>query len=132
MSLHTDSTRISKSGTKPINLLSCFGFKQLYPQINCTQCSQCDDVEYQYGLATEARKIKLLENPPRRFKRNRLKIGLSEWPPFSESDVIQLNNLPLTSKITSDSPKSSSSDSESDTDTQVVEVPGVPKVRKYF
>ena len=96
MSLHTDTTRISKSGTKPINLLSCFGFKQLYPQINCTQCSQCDDVENQYGLATEARKFKLLKTPPKRLICNCLNIGLSEWPQFSEMDVIPPSNHLLT------------------------------------
>lgn len=131
MSLHTDTTRITKYGIKPINSLSCFEFKQLHPQINCTQCSQCDEMENQYGLANAVRK-KLLHKTPRRCICNRLKSGLSEWPPFSESDVIQPNNLPLTSKNTSDSPKSSSSDSESDSDVQVVEVAAVPKVRKFF
>ena len=113
MSLHIDSTRNSKSDTTSIKLLSCFLFKQSYPQIICNQCSQYDTVENQYGLANENQKFKLIHHPPRRLLYNRLKSGLSEWPLFSESDVVQPITLPNTSKITSDCSKISSSGSES-------------------
>ena len=99
MPLHTDNNRISKSDTKLIKSLSCFLFKQSYPQIVCNQHSQCDEVENQYGLADKAQTFKLQHNPPKRLSCNRLKSGLSELPPISESNVIQPITLPKISKL---------------------------------
>ena len=112
------STRTPQSEGTPFRLMSCFFFKKSYPQIACLQCSQCDQLEIEYNLANGGKITKLRDKPPKRLWCNRMKEGLSEWQPFSESDVYNqiadISTVRATAVSTSVNPNCMDSSSESD------------------